>query len=128
MRTATAMPLFANVSTVFKRSAGVGAFGSIILAMSPLSVVIVMATVACVSLRISVSLVTIVLLVMTWIRQLLLARIFRHSRVSPAWFSICGYGSDEFDSEIVSPFSFAASRSKRFRRSFFGLHSAKWGM
>lgn len=124
MRTETGMPCLAIVSTALRRSEGLGAFGSSILAVSSSSVVIVIATVAGASLRISASLATSVLFVIIWIRHELCASALSVSRVNPVSRSILGYGSEEFESEMVSPLSFAASRARRFSRFCLGLH--KW--
>ena len=128
MRTETAMPLLMSASTAFRRFSGEGAFGSIRLAISGFSVVIVMATVDGTLQSKSASRVTRSDFVRIWIRQLLRERILRLSRVKPVSASMLGYGSEELAIEIISPFNFTASRSKRLSRSFLGRQSANRGM
>jgi len=90
MRTKTGMPRFSRVLTASKRSVEDGACGSISLAKSSLSAVIVTATIAGVLPSKSVSLVTSVDLVTIWIRHLLSESIWRHFRVKPNSWSIGG--------------------------------------
>ena len=110
MRTETGTPLPIRFSAALRRSAGGGAFGSKSRATSASRVVMVRATVDGALLSRSSSRVTRLDLVITWIRQLLSARISRHLRVNPVVASIRGYGSELLDMDTVSPFSFDASR------------------
>ena len=89
MRTVVGMPFSVRVSTAFSRSVGSGAFGSMSLAMSSLSVVIVMETIEGTLFRRSVSLATRLDFVIICILQSCLDRISRHFRVKPvlaSWF------------------------------------------
>jgi len=128
MRTDAGMPLRVSASIVFRRSVEDGALGSISFAVASSSVVIVTAMVEGILLRRSVSRVTRVDLVIIWIRQSCRERISKHFRVKPASASMRGYGSELLAMETVSPFSFSASRCNCRSRSFFGLHTEKWGM
>ena len=128
IRTETGMPALIKSCAALKRSDGKGAYGSIIFAVLSSSVVIVNATVEGTLLNKSSSLATMLLLVMIWILQLLSARISRHRLVKLSVASALGYGSDELDIEIVSPFSLAASRLSIARASFLGLQLLKLGM
>jgi hypothetical protein len=85
-------------------------------------VVIVKATAEGTLVSRSSSRVTMLLLVIIWIRQLLSARISRHRRVKPAFASSRGYGSEELEMETISPLSFIASRLSAVSRSLFGRH------
>ena len=125
IRTVTGMPFLIKSCAALRRWEGVGACGSMSFAMLSSSVVIVNATVAGIWLSKSSSLTTKLLLVMIWILQLLSARISRHRRVQPTEASALGYGSEELDIEIISPFNFAASRFSVSSWSFFGLQSLK---
>ena len=120
IRTETGIPALVRSCAARSRWEGEGANGSRILARLSSSVVIVNATVEGTLLGKSSSRVTRLLLVIIWILQLLSAKISRHRRVSPSVASALGYGSDEFDIEMVSPLSLAASRLSLGRASFFG--------
>lgn len=86
----TGMPFWVRVRIACILSAGDGALGSSCLASLSSSVVMVSATIDVVFLRMSMSLVTRFDLVMIWMRQLCLARVWRLCRVSPSFFSIVG--------------------------------------
>ena len=107
---------------------GEGAKGSRILARLSSSVVIVKATVAGTLQSKSSSRATRLLLVMIWILQLLSTKISRHRRVNPTDASARGYGSEEFEIEMVSPLSLAVSRLSIANASFLGRQSLKLGM
>lgn len=128
MRTDTGMPVLIKSCAALSRWEGEGANGSISFAKLSSSVVIVNATVAGTLQSRSSSRVTRLLLVMIWILQLLSTRISRHRRVKPVEASARGYGSDELDTEMVSPLSLEASRFSIARASFLGWQSLKLGM
>jgi len=113
MRTETGILLLIRVSTVFKRSVGDGACGSISFAVLSSSVVMVKATAEGTLRKRSISRWTSVDFVIIWIRQSLWESTAKHIRVKSASASMRGYGSELLAMEMISPFNFAASRCKR---------------
>lgn len=88
--TQTGMPFCVRVCMACILSEGDGALGSSCLASLSLSVVMVSATMDLVLCRMSMSRVTRFDLVMTWMRQLCFAKVWRLCRVSSSFFSIVG--------------------------------------
>jgi len=125
IRTETGIPSRDKSFRALIRSLGNGACGSKSLAVPSSSVVIVKATVDGTLTSKSPSRVTILDLVIIWIRQSFSVRISKHFRVIPAEASIRGYGSDELAIDTISPLSFEASVLSLWRKSFFRRHSEK---
>lgn len=128
MRTVTGMCFNNSVSAAFKRLEGEGAFGSMVLAVSSLRVVMVNDTMEGTLDSRSASLVTRSDFVITCSLQLLSVSIRRLLRVKPSLASCCGYGSELFETETSSPLSLVVSFLSLVIRSFLGLHVVKCGM
>lgn len=128
MRTDVGTPFLISVSTVFKRSDVVGAWGSMLFAMLSSSVVIVKDTVEGIFFKRAMSLTIRLDFVIIWILQLCWDRISKHFRIKPVLASMLGYGSEELEIDIISPFSWVASLSNFGIKSFFGLQLENFGM
>ncbi len=129
IRTVVGMRLWMSVSAASIRWDEDGAFGSISRAVASSSVVIVIETVVGTFFSRSMSLTMVVDLVTICNLQLLLVTsISRHFLVMRSCRSRLGYGSDEFDIEMISPLSFVASLLRSVMRFFFGRHLEKLGM
>jgi hypothetical protein len=127
-RTVVGISAWMSVSMAFKRFEDGGAFGSIIFAIWSLSVVTVTETMEETLFKRSMSLVTMSDFVIIWILQLLLDKTSKHWRVKRSFASRFEYGSEEFEIDTVSPFSFVASLFSFEIKFFFGLQLKKSGM
>ena len=128
IRTVTGMPFAMSVSAASRRLGGEGAYGSMVLAVSLLRVVMVNDTMEGTLRSRSVSLVTRFDFVMICILQLVCVRVCRLLRVKASFASCGGYGSELFEIDISSPLSLNVSCLSLLMRSFLGLHVWKCGM
>ena len=126
--TVVGMPAATNTSMAFSRLEDSGAPGSSFPESLSSVVRIVVETKHGTVCRMSMSLVTKSDFVTIWSLQKFFDSIFRQFLVKQVSCSSLGYGSDELDIEISSPFSFIASLVNLGSMFFLVLHSWKRGM